>query len=160
MQIVPETWRPSSYTHSQRDDSNSNVGGQPVVIFTTTSPFDLRDKLPEACVFDSQAQPDQLPRIWWNYLQELNYGQGMHVSMQPFLLREYANHIADLWQQNYGERPVVHAQTAVSLNFRPSQPIVDSSADLASVPAAVFRHNPWIVQLKEPRIPPGSYQVP
>jgi hypothetical protein len=80
--------------------------------------------------------------------------------MQPFLLREYAYHIADLWQQSYGRRPVVHAQTAVSLNFRPSQPIVDAKADLASVPAALFRHNQWIVQLRDPRIPPGSYQVP
>jgi hypothetical protein len=160
MQVVPETWRPGSYTRSPRDESNLNLGGQPVVIFTAVSPFDLRDKLPEACIFDSQAQPDQLPRIWWNYLRELNYGQGMHLSMQPFLLREYANHIADLWQQRYGKHPVVHAQTAVSLNFRPNQPIVDSQADLASVPASLFRHNPWIVQLRNPRIPPGSYQVP
>jgi vitamin K-dependent gamma-carboxylase len=159
-QIVPETWRASSYTRSQRDESNLNVGGQPLVIFTDVSPFELRDKLPAACIFDSQAQADQLPRIWWNYLRELNYGQGMHLSMQPFLLREYANHIADLWQQTYGQRPIVHAETAVSLNFRPSQPIVDYRVDLASVPVSLFGHNTWIVQLKYPRIPPGSFQVP
>jgi hypothetical protein len=156
MKVQSNRWARSSYTRCRRDSLDANVGGEPLVIYTVADPFELKDYLPQASIFETQHHPEQLAYICWNYLRELTLGEGMHLSMQPFLLREYARHIADLWEQEYGRRPSVHAETAVSLNFRPTQPVVDPQADLASVSLSRLRHNPWIKDLECPRIPRGN----
>jgi len=156
MRIEPGRWKQNSYTHSPQDSMSSVTGHHSLVVYTGNALFNLRTELPQACLFDSQEHSEKLPVIYWNYLRELTYAQGMHMSLQPFLLREYARHVADLWEQSYKRRPVVFAQTAVSLNFRPAQQVVDPQADLASVPLAHLRHNAWIRQLECPRIPRGS----
>jgi len=153
MEVERAHWKMGSYTRCRRDTFNVDVGGEPLVIYTAAAPFALRERLPQAALFDSQDHPEQLPYIWCNYLHELTYAQGMHLSMQPFLLREYSRHIAELWESSTGRTAIVHAQTAVSLNFRPSQQVVDPKADLATVPLAFLRHNSWIRQLEYPRIP-------
>jgi hypothetical protein len=153
MQIESRRWKQSSYTRSARDAAELDAGAESVTVYAASSPFELRDRLPLASLFESQDRPEQLPYISWNYLRELTYAQGMHLSLQPFLLREYARHVADLWQTEYGHRPTVHAITAVSLNFRPTQAVVDPEADLASVPLTRLRHNSWILQLRDARIP-------
>jgi hypothetical protein len=153
MEVESAYWKRCSYTRSRRDTFNVNVGGEPLVIYMGAAAFALREHLPQAALFDSQDHPEQSPYIWWNYLHELTYAEGMHLSMQPFLLREYSRHIAELWESSTGRRPIVRAQTAVSLNFRPSQQVVDPKADLATVRLAFLRHNSWIRQLDYPRIP-------
>ena len=126
------------------------------MIYTGLAPdFELKDLLPSANIREREDQPDSPPRIAWNYLDELTVSQGMHISTQPFLLRQYARHVADLWEEDYGHRPKVYAQTQVSLNGRPFQPLVDAHADLASVRASWLTHNPWIRNLETPRIPGG-----
>ena len=152
MRIEPSRWRQNSYTHS----SKGAMARSPLTVYTGNALFNLRNDLPQACIFDSQEHSERLPVIYWNYLRELTYAQGMHMSLQPFLLREYAHHVADLWEQSYKRRPAVFAQTAVSLNFRPAEPVVNPQADLASVPLAHLRHNDWIRQLECTRIPRGS----
>jgi hypothetical protein len=92
------------------------------------------------------------------YPKELTLSQRMHISVNPFLLRRYTRHIADVWEKDYGYRPAVHAGTAVSMNGRPFQSIVDPNVDLASTSLAWLGHNPWILQLQTPRIPPGGLQ--
>ena len=42
----------------------------------------------------------------------------------------------------------VRAETSVSLNGRPPQPIVDPTVDLASVPTVWWGHAPWVVLLE------------
>ena len=153
MRVEPRRWKPSSYSHCSRDDADQEVGGQGLVIYVAGEPFALRDHLPQACLFETEDRAQEPAYIWWNYLRELTYAQGMHLSMQPFLLREYARHVAEQWENENGRRPAIRAETFVSLNFRPTQPVVDPQADLASVPLLHLRHNPWIVQLQYPRIP-------
>ena len=157
MRVEPSRWHQSASTRSPRDSTQIEQVGQPLTIYTGTEPFEMRESLPQAAIFDSQAHPEQLPRVWWNYLHELTFAQGANVSMQPFLLREYARHVAEFWQQTYGHWPKVYADTAVSLNFRPPQPLVDPNVDLASVSVAHFRHNPWIRDLEHRRIPPNRF---
>ena len=153
MKVEPNRWARSSFTRCARDSMTLNTGAEPLVIYTVADPFLLKDQLPSSSIFDSQDHPERPAFIQWNYLTELTPGEGMHLSMQPFLLREYAGHVADLWQERYGRRPAIHAETAVSLNFRPTQPVVDPLADLASVPLARLHHNRWIKDLEYPRIP-------
>jgi hypothetical protein len=137
--------------------SEINLGHQPLEIYSGGSVFELKEYLPSAAIID---QAGQQPTINWNYLKELTLSEGMNVSMQPFLLRRYARHVANLWENEYGHRPIVHALTAVSLNGRPLQPVVEPHADLATVPVAHFRHNAWIEDLQIRRIPVGAPQWP
>jgi hypothetical protein len=149
-------WVKAPYTRTQQDSGRTDPGGPPAVIYTGLAPdFELKDLLPSANIREREDQPDSPPRIAWNYLDELTVSQGMHISTQPFLLRQYARHVADLWEEDYGHRPKVYAQTQVSLNGRPFQALVDPQADLARVPAGWLTHNPWIRNLETPRIPGG-----
>lgn len=129
-----------------------NVGQEPLVIYAVDINVETEDFLPKALIFDLQDHPEQPAAISWNYLQELSKSEAMHVSMQPFFLRRYARHVADLWQKDYGHRPQVHAATMVSLNGRPMQRLVDPKADLASVRVNWFGHNAWIRDLEMPRL--------
>lgn len=126
---------------------------EPLVIYTTELGPEGKDLLPQACIFDSQDEPDRSPYVWWNTARDLTASKLIHISTQPFYLRRYARRVAELWQQEYGRRPVVNAVTSMSLNGRPPQPLVDLAADLASVDVAWFRHNWWIKDLETPRIP-------
>jgi hypothetical protein len=160
LRIEPTRWKSASCTQSPRDSTRTDVGGIPVVIYTgRVVDQEVTDVLSRANICDLQDSPQQLPTISWNYLSELTTSEGMHVGTQPFMLREYARHVAGLWEKEYGRRPAVHALTGVSLNGRPFQPLVDPRADLASVSAAWLRHNPWIMDLATPRIPGGVLAV-
>ena len=97
--------------------------------------------------------PSGSPSVIWNVLGDTAPSQWLHFSSQPFLLRRYTVRVADQWQARTGRRPAVHALTQVSFNGRPYQPVVDPAVDLASVPVSWFRHNPWVLDLKNPRIP-------
>jgi hypothetical protein len=131
----------------------------PLVIYTTGLGSESGKLLPQICLFDSLDRPGLPPDIWWNSPKDLTLSKLMHVSTQPFYLRRYARRVAELWQREYGRRPAVHATTLMSLNGRPPQPMVDPTADLASVSVAWFRHNWWIKDLETPRIPQSAIAV-
>jgi vitamin K-dependent gamma-carboxylase len=148
------SWVNSACTRSPNGagPAEVNVGQEPLVIYAVDITVETKDFLPQALIFDLQDHPEQPAAISWNYLQELSTSEAMHVSMQPFFLRRYARHVADLWQKDYGHRPLVHAATEVSLNGRPMQRLVDPKADLARVPVNWFGHNPWIRDLEVPQL--------
>lgn len=146
-------WINGPYTRPQRNPPHVHVGGEPLVIYTSDVGLDAREMLPQASIYDFQDHPERPAQISWNYLTELSNSKGMHISYQPFYLRRYARRVASLWEKEYGRRPTVRASTAVSLNRRPSQLLVDPDADLTSVSVAWFGHNRWIRDLEWPRIP-------
>jgi hypothetical protein len=92
-------------------------------------------------------------RILWNYYLELSQMQIQKLGVQPFMIHQYANRVAGVWQANTGRRPEVHAGVAVQHNHRPPQLLVDPRVDLAAVPYRLLRHNSWIMPL-EGRPPP------
>ena len=112
-----------------------------------------RELLPDACLMGFWEYPSRAPVIWWNSSKDLTPSKYNHVSNQAFYLRRYARRVASLWEKQYGRRPVINARTAVSLNNRPQQPLVDPAADLASVSVTYFGHNGWIRDLETKRIP-------
>lgn len=149
-------WKHGEYTRDQRRSSEVYSGGEPLVVCIGDIGVEGRDMLPQACIFDSQDHPERVPYIWWNSLKDLTFSKSLHISLQAFYLRRYARRVAELWQKEYGRRPAVYASTAVSLNGRPHQQLVDPNADLATVPATWFGHNAWIRDLEMPRIPRES----
>jgi hypothetical protein len=157
-QIQSQKWAAGSCTRSFRDTRTVNLGTEPLVVYMADVGLEIAELMPEACIFDTQDHPEHQAYISWLYPKELTISQRMHVSMNPFLLRRYARHIAAAWQKEYGYLPSVHGGTAVSLNGRPFQAIVDPNVDLATAPLSLLGHNAWIPQLQTPRIPPGGLQ--
>ncbi len=151
--VDPKAWVQGEATRAPRRSSGTQTGGDPLVVYTYDLGLAARDLLPLAGIFDTLDHPDAPPYIQWNYLAELPDSKSMHMGAQPFLLRQYARHVAAWWQAEYDRRPAVKATTAVSLNGRPFQTLVDPQADLAAVGVAWLRHNSWIRDLEMPRIP-------
>lgn len=140
--------------------SFQNIGAEPLVIFTEQPGPEARDTLPEACVMDRQDHPEAPPEIWWNTIRDASISKALHISTQPFYLRRYARRVAALWETAYHRRPAVTAATALSLNGRPHQELVDPTADLASVTVSYFRHNRWVRDLQTGRIPRAALDRP
>jgi hypothetical protein len=110
------------------------------------------DLLPRWYLSESTGPDGSLRReVRWNLFRDVGPSKGMHLSTQPFLLRRYAHRIAGIWKQEFGRWPEVRARTQLSLNRRPFNPVVDPSADLASVPVRWFGHNPWVLDLQPGR---------
>ena len=149
-------WKTGPDTLDAQVPRSASNGRDPLLILSTEAQLDENRHLGEVYVTEAQNQPDQPVQLRWNYKRELTLENVMHLSMQPFLLRRYARHVADVWQAEYGRRPAIHAITAVSLNGRPAQLLVQPEADLAAVPVAFFAHNWWIRDLEVPRVPPGG----
>jgi len=75
---------------------------------------------------------------------------------RPEMLRLFAHRLEYLWQREHGPVDVeVRALTAVSLNGRPSQPLVDPARDLTAVGYSLAAAD-WILPLQQPLPPPGE----
>lgn len=145
--IDPSKWRnPPSVALAL---TGSSTNASPLLVIHSELGMDEGDILPRFYAAKSFDFPERGVEVRWNVPRDVGISKGMHLSMQPFLLRRYSHRVADAWQEAHGKRPAVHARTSVSLNAHPGQPIVDPEADLASVKASWFTHNPWILDFKE-----------
>ena len=148
-----KAWKGGAFSRSPRRPSDGYLGDQALVVYVGDIGIQSKELLPQVCIFDSEDYPEQPPFLWWNSPKELSFSKGLHLSVQAFLLRRYAQRVAALWEKEYGRRPIVNAATAVSLNGRPPQALVDPGVDLATVPVSYWRHNSWINDLELRRIP-------
>jgi hypothetical protein len=155
--IARDKWR----HHPSTRTANSPLPAQPepLIIYTAELSVEDHELWPQAAIFDAQANPGRAS-IVWNCGADLSASKLLHISNQAFFLRRYARRIARVWEQEYGRRPRVRAFTSVSLNGRPHQPLVDSAADLATVPVSWFRHNAWVRHLEVARVPRERLNLP
>lgn len=99
----------------------------------------------EFTVFDL----DSGERTVINEKHYLNDRQILMMTGDPDMLVQFAHNLADEAKERGAARVAVFAETDVSLNGRPEQPIVPPDFDLASA-QRTWRHYDWIVPL-EPR---------
>jgi len=72
------------------------------------------------------------------------------MSTRPYMIRQYARHLAEVYRREHGwEEVEVYARSEVSLNGRPREAMVDPEANLADVPYSYGR-TPWILELETP----------
>jgi hypothetical protein len=73
---------------------------------------------------------------------------------RPEMLRLFGHHLERKWGEEHGTRDVeVRAMTAVSLNGRPSRPLVDPNLDLIGVTFSLWPAD-WLVDFSdEPLLP-------
>ena len=75
---------------------------------------------------------------------ELTSRQKRKMSKRPHMILQYAKHLAENLQRKGVETPAVYVRTAVSLNNRDPQPLIDERVNLATVQYRRFVHNDWI----------------
>ena len=101
--------------------------------------------LPE--VIHCESERDGVTAVW-NYRRDLHSGQLKALRSSPLLQHEYANYVADRWEDRHGVRPAVHVTSFVKLNQHASQRIVDQQVDLASEVRHIWWRNSWILPLR------------
>jgi hypothetical protein len=85
--------------------------------------------------------------------------QYQFMAERPHMIRQFAQHLETVWAERYRTHDIeVRAFTAVSLNGRLSQPLVDPKRDLTKV-HYTFGPSDWILPLTEP-MPPKSERWP
>ncbi len=106
--------------------------------------------LPQVLVIDSGLYP----YVLWNQHRDLIDCQARLVEQIPTVMHQYAQRIAGQWAATFGRRPAVHVTSSLlAMNHQPAQTIIDSRIDLASAPLRLFRHNDWILPLRDQPIP-------
>ena len=145
----PPRIEPASWRATAAEPGEARI---PLTVFHEPLGMSEGDLLPRWYLSESTGPDGSLRReVRWNLFRDVGPSKGMHLSTQPFLLRRYAHRIAGIWKQEFGRWPEVRARTQLSLNRRPFNPVVDPSADLASVPVRWFGHNPWVLDLQPGR---------
>ncbi|KAB2805378.1 HTTM domain-containing protein [Phaeocystidibacter luteus] len=81
--------------------------------------------------------------VWVDPSEYLNETQEKQMAFQPDLLLQFAHYLGSLYEEAGMQNPEVYVRSAVSLNARPSQPIVDESIDLMQVKDG-WGHKKWI----------------
>lgn len=80
---------------------------------------------------------------------ELTDRQQRKMASRPYMVQQYAHHLADRAEAELGwKRVQVRADVQASLNGRPEQPLVDPTVDLAAEPRTFFHPKRWIVPLQ------------
>jgi hypothetical protein len=94
----------------------------------------------------------RIESYWWNDTAELNDHQVQALGYFPYLLRQYARHVAKRWQDRFGKRPQIHVNSYLWLNHHDFQPLVDPSRNLDDTTYHYLSHNDWILdyQRKSP----------
>jgi hypothetical protein len=86
----------------------------------------------------------------------LTPNQTVFMLMQPEMIRQFAHYLEKEWAKRYGTRDIeVRAFTAVSLNGRRSQALIDPKRDLTKIGYS-FAPSDWILPLREPMPPKGQ----
>lgn len=85
------------------------------------------------------------PYFLWNYTHELNSKRIEAMSLFPYLLRQYAEHVSDEWHAVTGRRPEIFITAYAWLNTHDYHPLIDPTVDLARVRYDLLRHNEWIL---------------
>ena len=76
----------------------------------------------------------------------LTPSQQTDVASRPDMTWQYAQFLKEKYRQRGVENVQVFAYSSLSINGYPPQPLVDSSADLASIPYQLIGHKEWVTQ--------------
>jgi len=86
----------------------------------------------------------------------LTPAQAVFMLMRPEMIRQFAHYLEKEWARQHGTRDIeVRAFTAVSLNGRRAQALIDPKRDLTKIGYS-FAPADWILPLKEPMPPKGQ----
>lgn len=145
-------WPAGPATRCAWDEGRVDVGAVPLVVHELPAGVEEAPLPGRARLVQKAGTEAGEVRVDWNYVRDAGRSKGMHLSSNPFLLQRYAVRVADLWEREHGRRPKVLAQTAVSLNGRALQAVVDPAVDLATAPRKWLGRHAWVNDLEAPRL--------
>lgn len=70
------------------------------------------------------------------------------MQVRPDMILQFAQYVAEQYEQKWGVRPAVRVQAIASLNGRPMQQLIDPNADLAKEQLSLWPAS-WILPLQE-----------
>lgn len=114
----------------------------------------LRDK--EGIIFWKVKNPATGEVIHISPGDELYGRQARKLASRPQMTWQYAQHLAQSFEQQGMKDPEVYVESLASLNGRPYQWLIDPRVNLAKVEYKVWSHNEWILQLPA-GLPIGIY---
>lgn len=82
---------------------------------------------------------------WVDPSAYLNRTQEKQMSFQPDLILQFAHFLGEKYRKAGMANPEVYVQSAVSLNARPAQPIIDESVNLMTIEDG-WKHKEWITE--------------
>lgn len=89
-------------------------------------------------------------KSWIHRVEEdLNWQQTAKMVVSPDMLWQYVQYLKKKLVAQNIERPLIYADTWVSMNNRPFQRMVDPTFNLAEAPYFYFRSSHWILPLTE-----------
>jgi vitamin K-dependent gamma-carboxylase len=97
-----------------------------------------------------ERDPQRGTNFVWNPYAELSDWQVHNMLRNPLMMQEYARHVADRWQAEFGERPSVRVTAFTALPPEPWRLLLDPKADLADADRHFLRHNEWITLPESP----------
>ncbi len=88
--------------------------------------------------------PESEAFYYWNHSVDLQRFKMETVQKFPLMMHQYVHRVADLWQEEFGERPSVYVTDYVTMNHYRAKLLIDPEVDLAAVPYRAWTHNAWI----------------
>ncbi len=85
--------------------------------------------------------------MWWNQGVDLIGHQELIMRTRPFMCHQYAQRVAELWEEWFGRRPQVYITNYVGRIPYPMQLVIDPNVDLAAAPIKLLGHNEWILPM-------------
>lgn len=81
--------------------------------------------------------------------KDLAYRQIRKMRIRPELILQYAHHIRDGLQNQAIKKPIIRAETSISLNYKSPRLLIDPTVNLAEIEYSVFSHNDWILPFEQ-----------
>ena len=75
--------------------------------------------------------------------------QFIRMCQRPHMIIQFAHYLDKEMEEAGINNPIINARTLVSLNYRPSQALIDPDVNLTEEEYSIFKHAEWIVPLKE-----------
>lgn len=89
-------------------------------------------------------------RQWKIWLEDdLSDRQIRKMKIRPVMIVQYAHFIRDRLQQQGIEKPIITANTWITLNYSSPRYLIDPSVNLAEIEYSVFSHNEWILPFEQ-----------
>lgn len=110
----------------------------------------LRQKVPRIGIIVKEPGSGRSFRL--DPRDHLNSRQIEWMASRPDMLAQYARHLRRFLTDQGFEGAQIYIRSAVSLNGRPPQELIDPDYDLGSAPILWLRPAPYIVPLEQPRL--------
>ncbi|MBX3412209.1 MAG: HTTM domain-containing protein [Pirellulales bacterium] len=101
-------------------------------------------------------EPERGTLFVWNPYADLVNWQILNMLKNPLMIHQYAQHVADRWEQQFESRPGVRVLYLSSIPPEPWRLVIDPEVDLTTAERHYLSHNEWITMPDSPTANPTA----